>query len=142
MTDVVYSDQEIKVEDVPLDEDEQEIHADAMEMFPLDDSKEELRSEHDSEVGEEEFSDESQEEFSDKSHDMSETEGITEETSDKKQAILGDVGEATHQYNLQAKNTDHMIIVCPTQWIRQLERRATTYRCYNMRSKSQQKGRY
>jgi len=85
----------MKIEDVPLDEEEQETHADAVTMFPLDDSKKEPWSEYDSEVEEEEFSDESQEEFSDKSHDMSKTEGITEETSDNEQDI-GDAGEATH----------------------------------------------
>ena len=75
-TDAVYGEEEIKVEDVPLDEEEQETHVDAVEMFPLSDSEEELRSEHDSEIEEEEYNDKSQEEFSDESHNMSETESL------------------------------------------------------------------
>ena len=49
-TGAVNGDEEIKVEDVPLDKEEQETNADAVNMLPLSDSEEELRSEHDNEI--------------------------------------------------------------------------------------------
>jgi len=108
-TGAVNGDKEIKVEDVPLDEEEQETYADAVNMFPLSDSEEELRSEHDNEIDDKEYIDESHEDHSDTSHDVNEAEGSTEGTNRIKQGT-DETGGSAHAYNLRGgkpRSYDH-----------------------------------
>ena len=90
----------MKVEDVPLDEEEQETYADAANMFPLSDFEEELKSEHDNKIYDEEYIDELHKDHSDTSHDVNEAEGSTEGTNGIKQGT-DETGGAAHAYNLR-----------------------------------------
>ena len=76
---------------MPLDEE-------AVDLYPLSDFEEELRSKHDNEIDDEEYIDESHEVYSDVSHDVNKTEGLTEGTSKIEQGRDG-TGGATHAYS-------------------------------------------
>lgn len=88
---VVYENHETEIEDVFLDKDEQDMHADAVEMFPNSFSEEELRSKRNDEVVEEEFNDDT--------HELNEGAGMRKEPCDENDT--DDAEKVTHRYHLR-----------------------------------------